>query len=163
MKQLFTKIFGALAWVPAAGNRSCSVQSGAQLWVGGIAVAACCFAFLPATSLRAQQHKSKVPILGKLTSGPQQQAYSGTVQSLDLKQKVISVNSRQGRDTEIFPVKKDVRVETINGKKMNLKTLTPGTSVLIYYDQKRGERTVKYIIVLEAGKGGGETQDPPAT
>lgn len=128
-----------------------------------MAVVACFFAFLPATSLRAQQHKSKVPILGKLTSNPDQQAYSGTVQSLDLKQKVLNVNSRQGRDTEIFPLKKDVHVETINGKKMQLENLTPGTSVLIYFDQKRGERTVKNIIVLEAGKNSRETQHPPGT
>ena len=157
------KFFGSRTSRPLAKRPRYGAPETAPLRAGITAVVACFLAFVPATSLRAQQHKSKVPILGKLTSSPHQQAYSGTVQSLDLKQKVLSVNSRQGRDTEIFPVKKDVHVETINGKKLKLKTLTPGTKVLIYYDQKRGERTIKYIIVLDAGKESGETQPPPAT
>ncbi len=75
------------------------------------------------------------------------------MQSLDLKQKILNVNSRQGRKSEIFPLKKNVRVESLNGKKMKLKALRPGTTVLIYFNQKRGERTIKNIIVLSPGEG----------
>jgi hypothetical protein len=128
-----------------------------------IVVTACCFAFICAVPAHAQEHKSKVPIIGKKTSNPHRQAYSGKVQSLDLKQKVLSVNSQQGRDTEFFPLRKDVRVEGLNGKKMKLKTLTPGTSVLIYYEEKGGERTVKNIIVLETDKDRAATKHAPST
>ena len=63
----------------------------------------------------------------------------------------------------MFPLRKDVRVQGVDGKKMKLKSLTPGTSVLIYYNEKGGERTVKDIIVLEAGKNSKETKNSPAS
>jgi|GEM_PF-1810684 hypothetical protein len=120
---------------------------------------ACCMA----APIFAQEHKSKVPIVGKLTSGNQEEAYSGKVQSLDLKQQILSVNSLRGRDSEIFPVKKNVRVEGINGNKMKLSALTPGTTVLIYYDQKAGERTVKNIVVLSPGETQEKTKSAPSS
>jgi hypothetical protein len=116
-----------------------------------------------AAPIFAQEHKSKVPIVGKLTSGNQEEAYSGKVQSLDLKQQILSVNSLRGRDSEIFPVKKNVRVEGINGNKMKLSALTPGTTVLIYYDQKAGERTVKDIVVLSPGETQEKTKSAPSS
>jgi len=126
-------------------------------------LAACLFAFSQAVPLRAQAHKSKVPIVGKLTSGPQQQAYSGKVQSVDLKQEILNVNSLHGRDSEIFPVKKNVRVEDLNGRKMKLTALTPGMTVLIYYSQKSGERTVRNIIVLSSGKSQEKAGQAPSS
>ena len=115
-------------------------------------LAACLVAFFQTAPVHAQEHRSRVPIVGKLTSGNQRQAFSGKVQSVDLKQKILNVNALKGMDSEIFPVKKNVHVEDVDGRKMKLTALTPGMTVLIYYNQKSGERTVKNIVVLSSGK-----------
>jgi hypothetical protein len=130
-----------------------SAHAGAHLvWTLAVLLAACAFVLFPAATLHAQQHKSKVPIVGKLGSGNRQRAYSGKVESLDMKQMILNVNALHGRDTEIFPFKKNVRVESVNGKKMALRSLKPGSTVLIYFDQKSGARTIKNIVVLSSGK-----------
>jgi hypothetical protein len=120
----------------------------------------CVFALCSAPLLHAQSPKSKVPLVGKLTSGNTRQAYSGKIKSLDLKQKILNVDSLHGRESEIFPFKKNVRVESLNGNRMNLKALKPGTSVLIYFNQKSGERTIRNIVVLSSGKE--QATDKPA-
>jgi hypothetical protein len=129
----------------ASAGRS-SLRTLASLLAAGL------FASCQAAPLHAQEHKSKVPIVGKLTGGSHQQAYSGKVQSLDMKQRILNVNPLHGRNSEIFPFKKNVRIENLNGGRMNLSALTPGTAVLIYFDQKSGERTIKNIVVLSSGK-----------
>ena len=116
------------------------------------ALGACVLLFCQVAPLQAQQQKSKLPIVGKLATGNHQQAYSGKIQSLNMKEKILNVNSLHGQDTEIFPVKKNMRVEGINGNKLDLSALTPGATVLIYFDQKSGERTIKNIVVLSSGK-----------
>ncbi|MGA8184129.1 MAG: hypothetical protein WB819_10870 [Terriglobia bacterium] len=98
--------------------------------------------------------------MGKLTSGNTRQAYSGKIKSLDLKQKILNVDSLHGRESEIFPFKRNVRVESLNGNRMNLKVLKPGTTVLIYFNQKSGERTIRNIVVLSSGKE--QATDKPA-
>jgi len=128
-----------------------------------VLLAAVVFAFSQAVPLCAQEHKSKVPIVGKLTSGSQQHAYSGKVQSLDLKQKILNVNALHGQDSEIFPIKKNVRVEGLDGRKMKLTALIPGMTVLIYYDQKSGERTVKNIVILSSEKGQEKGKQAPSS
>jgi hypothetical protein len=128
-----------------------------------ILLAASAPALFPAASLHAQQNKTKVPIVGKLRTGNHQQAYSGKVQSLDLKQKILNVNSLQGQDTEIFPIKKNVRIEGLNGKKTDLKALRPGATVLIYFDQKSGERTIRNIVVLSSGKEQAKGKPAPSS
>ena len=115
-------------------------------------LAACLFALSQAGPLRAQQRGSKVPLVSKLSSKHRQQAYSGKVQSLDLKQKILNVTALHGQEREIFPIKKNVRVESLDGGRMKLSALTHGMTVLIYYDQKSGARTVKNIVVLSSGK-----------
>jgi hypothetical protein len=60
------------------------------------------------------------------------------------------VNTVQGANTEIFPVTKSVRVETASGEKLKLQSLAPGTNVLIYYEQKGDQRTVRQIVILAA-------------
>jgi hypothetical protein len=112
---------------------------------------------------RAQEErKHKVPIVDRISAGPSRQAFSGKVQSLDMKRNLLNVNTVQGGNTEIFPVTKGVRVETANGEKLKLKALVPGTNVLIYYDQKGDQRTVKQIIVLAAGPAEGKKPSPPS-
>lgn len=123
-----------------------------------IFLAVCLMAFFQIAPLRGQSGKSKFPIIGKLTSGNHQQAFTGKIQSLDLKQKVLNVNSLHGQQSEIFPVKKSVRVQAVDGRKMKLTELAPGMTVLIYFNQKSGERRVKNIVVLSSNKGQGKTK-----
>ena len=97
-----------------------------------------------------EDRKHKGAVLNKLSSGQNEQAFTGTVQSLDLHRALLNVSTVQGADTEIFPFKKGVRIATADGAKLKLAALTPGTNVLIYYEQKGDRRTVKHIVVLGA-------------
>lgn len=152
----------------ARTNKSPSTREGKGLLHSGkhhlsfrtvmLLFAACLAVFFQAAPLRAQNGKSKFPVIGKLTSGNRQQAFTGKIQSLDLKQKVLNVNSLHGQQSEIFPVKKNVRVEAVDGHRMNLTELAPGMTVLIYFHQKSGERTVKNIIVLSSSKAQGKAK-----
>ena len=108
-----------------------------------------------------EPHKGKVPGIDKITSGSSRLAFSGNVLSLDEKHELLSVNTVQGGTTEVFPVKKGVRVSAANGKKLTLDTLTPGTNVLVYYEQKAEKRTVTEIIVLSAGANPGKNKPTP--
>jgi len=110
----------------------------------------------------AQGHKRKVPGLDKITSGTNQQAFSGKVQSLDVDHHVLNVNTVQGGVTEIFPLTKKVHVSTADGDRLKLEALTPGTNVLIYYEQKGDKRTVKEIVVLSAAAAEAKKASPPS-
>ena len=123
----------------------------------------CLFALLQTVPVRAQDQGSKVPLVGKLSPGRQQQAYSGKIQSLDMKQKILNLNSLHGRESEIFPIKKNVRVESLGGDRMKLTALEPGMTVLIYYDQRSGERTVKNIVILSSDKGQEKGKPAPSS
>src|SRR5437762_1424218 len=117
------------------GEGSSVVKSGlhivAPLILGSVLAAFCA----PGDVRGQQEHKRKVPGLDKLTGGPAEQAFSGIVQSLDLRQQLLNVNTVQGENTEIFPLRKGTRVATANGGRRRLSQLTPGTNVLIYYEQ----------------------------
>ncbi|HUI43027.1 MAG TPA: hypothetical protein VL523_13775 [Terriglobia bacterium] len=132
---------------------------------GGTAVAlamalAAVAVFAPASA--HAQHKSKVPGLAKITSGGSgQQAYSGSVLSLDIKNSVLNVHSTQGDTVEIFPFKKNVRVDGADGEKLPLDGLKPGTSVLIYFEQKGNRRTAKQIVVLAVPPEGQKDKPVP--
>jgi hypothetical protein len=106
-------------------------------------------------------HKSKVPGLDKITSGSSRLAFSGNILSLDEKHELLSVNTVQGGTTEVFPVKKGVRISAANGAKLKLDILKPGTNVLVYYEQKAEKRTVTEIIVLSAGASQEKTKPAP--
>lgn len=113
-----------------------------------------------------QEHKHKPPVIEKITSGGTgQQAFSGTVQSLDLHHSLLNVNTVQGGNTEIFPLRKGIHVATASGAKLKLAQLAPGTNVLIYYEQKGDRRTVKEIVVLQAtppSQGAKKPSPPPS-
>lgn len=126
-------------------------------------LAAGAFIFCRALPLHAQDQSPKIPIISKLKSGNHQQAFTGTIQSLDLKQKILNVDSLHGHDTAIFPFKKNVRIENLNGSRMNVAKLAPGMSVLIYFDQKSGERRIKNIIVLSSGKKQAKGKPAPSS
>ena len=110
---------------------------------------------------RAQERKPKVPLLDKITTGTTRRAFSGRVQSVDLERKVLNVNTGEGGNTEIFPIKKGVSVRRANGEKLKLAELAPGTNVLIYYEHKHERRTVKEILVLAAGAVEEKMKPPP--
>ena len=105
------------------------------------------------TTIKAQeQGKSKVPVISKITAGgPTQQAFSGIVKSVDWKSNVLNVDNVNGNSTEIFPIKKKVRVVTADGSGLKLAKLKPGTNVIVYYDQKGDRRAVTQIVVLAGG------------
>lgn len=115
-------------------------------------VAAVALAILAAAPLRAQDdHHRKVPGLDKIMSpGPGQQEFDGKVQSLDLQNAVLNVQSLREDNVEIFPIKKTVRISAANGDRLGLDSLEPGANVLVYYEQKADRRSVKGIIVLSA-------------
>jgi hypothetical protein len=112
-----------------------------------------CFLVCLAAPARGQEErKHKVPGLDKITTGADHQAFSGIVQSLDLHHSILNVNTVQGGNTEIFPVKRSVHVEAANGGKLKIDELQPGTSVIIYYEQRGEHRTVRDIVVLESAR-----------
>jgi hypothetical protein len=106
-------------------------------------------------------HKSKVPGIDKITSGSSRLAFNGNIQSFDEKRELLSVNTVQGGTTEVFPIKKGVRVSGANGAKLTLDTLRPGTNVLVYYEQKSEKRTVTEIVVLSSGASQGKNKPAP--
>jgi hypothetical protein len=99
------------------------------------------------------ERRSRVPALGKTAGGPSRQAFSGKVQSVDLKRNLLKVDTVEGGVTEIFPVKKRTPVSMADGTKIELQKLAPGTSVIVYYEQKEDRRSVTEIVVLAASAG----------
>ena len=99
--------------------------------------------------LRAQdEHKRKLPVIDKITTTNGQEAFSGAIQSLDLKTSLLLVHSTRDNTDEYFPVKKNVHVATADGQRVPLDKLRPGVSVLVYYEEKGDRRAVKEIVVL---------------
>lgn len=112
-------------------------------------------------ALAQEQHRRKLPVLDKLTSGPTRQAFSGKVQSLDLGRNLLNVNTVEGGNTEIFPVKKGTSVKMADGEKLKITELMPGTHVIIYYEQKGDRRTVREIVVLVSSGGEEKKKSTP--
>jgi len=100
------------------------------------------------TGYGQESERHKVPVIDKINAGNSHQAFNGTVQSFNEKEKVLNVNTVEGGNTEIFPLKKSVRVETVAGARLDLTALAPGTNVMIFFDQRNGQRKVTRIEVL---------------
>lgn len=100
------------------------------------------------------ERRTKVPVIGKIAGGSSRQAFSGKVQSVDLKRNLLMIETVEGRATEFFPIKKNVPVETASGERLKVKELAPGTNVIVYYEVKEDRRSVSEIMVL--GPGGEE-------
>jgi hypothetical protein len=114
-----------------------------------------------ASAQTTDQHKHKVPVIDKISGGSGQQAFSGSVKSLDLKGSVLEVtNARDGSD-EYFPFKKSVRVSTAEGKYATLDNVKLGWNVLIYYEEKDNGPSVKEIILLGPPKPAAEKTASP--
>lgn len=96
--------------------------------------------------------RSRVPVINRITNGgPTHSAFTGRVQSLDRKLNVLDVSAARGQNTAIFPLNKKIKISSIAGQKLKLAALTPGTSIIIYYEQNAARRTVQQIIVLAPG------------
>jgi hypothetical protein len=102
---------------------------------------------LIAAAAFAQQDddKPKLPGLDKIISANEHLMFTGTVKALDEKHNFLTVSSVEGEDTEIFPVKHSTKVETSDGFRKKLEILSPGTRIMVYYDQRADHRTVTDI------------------
>ncbi len=104
--------------------------------------------------------ETKIPKIGKIMGGPDRQAFTGKVQSVDKKLKLLNMVPEEGQGSEIFPVKKNVEIRNVHGDRISLSELKPGTDVMIYYELKGTERLVKQII--ELSPGGTKTEKKPS-
>jgi hypothetical protein len=140
-----------------AGRGDADLNPDAPRWPA-LAIALLVLTFLGlavARPARAQdERRSKVPVIGKIAGGSSRQAFSGKVQSVDLKRKLLTVGTVEGSSTEFFPVKKNVAVATAAGEKLKVQELLPGTNIIVYYEVKDDRRSVSEIMVL--GPGGEE-------
>lgn len=96
------------------------------------------------------QGRPKMPGLNKPPAGPTEQAFSGKIESLNLKQHVLSVDALKGQSVEMFPIKNGVQISGADGKRLDFNALAPGTNVIIYYQLKGEQRKIKQIVVLSA-------------
>lgn len=122
-----------------------------------------CLAIAAATTASAQeeQRSSKVPLIGN--TGPSRQAFSGVVQSVDAKRKLLLVNAVEGAYTEFFPVKAHFLVTTAEGKKIPVQKLEPGTNIIVYYEVRKDRRAVTDILILGTNKPEKEEDKKPAS
>lgn len=111
----------------------------------------------------AQQddHRSKVPVVGKITGGTSRQAFTGKVKSLDLKRSLLVVNTVEGDSTEFFPLKKGIPVSSAGGGRIRMRELTPGTTVIVYFEVRDDRRSVTGITLLSPASGESEKKDQP--
>lgn len=97
------------------------------------------------TGLAQQEGKPKLPGIDKIIAANEHLAFTGTIKLVDEKHNTLSVNSVEGGDTEFFPIKHGTRVETSDGFRKKLEVLSPGTRVIVYYDQHADHRVVTRI------------------
>jgi hypothetical protein len=149
---------------PPSAAFFCGIQKGLRRLLAPAPALAAIVLLLGVTPLRAQDdHKRKVPVLDKIASTNGQEAFSGSIQSLDLKTSLLQVHSTRDKTDEYFPIKKNVHVATADGQRVTLDRLKPGISVLVYYEQKGDHRAVKEIVVLGGpGQTPKEKSTPPS-
>ena len=99
---------------------------------------------LACVALAQQEEKPKIPGLDKIIAANEHLMFTGTVKSVDEKHSVMSIDA-EGGTTEIFPIKHGTHVETADGFRKKLDALSPGTRVMVYYDQRADRRTVTRI------------------
>jgi len=118
---------------------------------------------MAAVTIMAQQedHRSKVPVVGKITGGTNRQAFTGKVKSLDLKRNLLVVSTVEGDNTEFFPLKKGIPVSSAGGGRIRIRELTPGTTVIVYFEVREDRRTVSEITVLTPAGGESKKKDQP--
>jgi hypothetical protein len=95
-----------------------------------------------------ENRSTKVPLIGKIAGGTHRQAFSGKVQSVDTKRKLLLVDAVEGSYTEYFKVNGDFSVNEPGGKRTRVSKLTPGTNIIVYYEVKNDRREVTDILIL---------------
>lgn len=127
------------------------MRAARPFWRIAIGTLVTCLVMLTATAARAQEEErsTKVPLIGN--TGPSRQAFSGKVQSVDAKRKLLLVNAVEGSYTEYFPVKQDFLVTTGEGKRIPVQKLEPGTNIIVYYELRKDRRAVTDILILGSG------------
>jgi hypothetical protein len=113
-----------------------------QIWQWAAVVPAVCL--FACVALAQQDEKPKIPGLDKIIAANEHLMFTGTVKLVDEKHSVMSINA-EGGTTEIFPIKHGTHVETADGFRKRLDVLSPGTRVMVYYDQRADRRTVTRI------------------
>lgn len=78
------------------------------------------------------------------------EAFTGTLTMIRPKGKLITLQTDEGRATEIFSCRNRPAIRTIAGKKMKFKALEPGMMVVVYYSSRKGRRTVKDVLILKS-------------
>jgi hypothetical protein len=107
------------------------------------------------------QHKRKVPVLDKLsTGGSGVMAFTGSVKNLDLKGSVLQVTGARDGVDEYFPFKKSVHVSTADGKYATLDSVKLGWNVLLYYEEKDNGPSIKEIVLLGPPKPATAPSEP---
>jgi len=135
-------------------------HSGAVRWIVGLALLLSVVA--ASSGAQAQdERKKKIPVVDKITGGNSHQAFSGKVETVDLKRHVLEVNHEEGTGMEIFPIKNGVTVTSAAGTRMKLEQLKQGSNVIVYYEVKDDKRSVKEIVVLVPGSTEDHKKAPP--
>jgi hypothetical protein len=116
-----------------------------KLW---ILIALFALSVAPGARAQDEQRTTKVPLIGNVSGGTNRQAFSGKVQAVDPKRKLLIMDSVEGSHTEFFPVKGNFEVSAPGGKKTHVSELTPGMSIIIYYQVKSDRREVTDILIL---------------
>ena len=126
-----------------------------------LAVLMICATTLVAQGPEDDQQMGRIPLPTKKTLTGVHRAFSGKVESLDLKRKILIVGTVEGVATEIFPIKKGTPVSGAKGKKLKLEELAPGTNIIVYYDYRDGRRSVNEITVLAVNPPKEEKKESP--
>ncbi len=121
-------------------------RTSSRLGVSSLLV--CLLCAVNAVQAQDEHRRTKVPLIGKIGGGANRQAFSGIVKSVDIKRKLLLVDTVEGGITEYFPVKKDFQVSTAGGKRIKLSEVAPGTNVIVYFSVSNDRREVTDILVL---------------
>jgi hypothetical protein len=97
------------------------------------------------SALAQEEEKPKVPGLDKIIEANQHLMFTGKVKAVDLNRNTLSVSSIEGSDTEIFPIKSSTHVLTSDGFRKKIDVLSPGTQIIVYYDQRADRRSITHI------------------
>ena len=105
----------------------------------------------------------QAPVSGKTISTPRHlEAFTGKITTVKPKHKILTLESVEGSATEIFSCRKGPAIRTAYGKRKKFQDLKPGMTLVVYYNSRKGRRTVKDVLILkEAPSKLSEESSPP--
>jgi len=125
---------------------------------GRLTLVVSAFLALTGPALAQQEEKPKIPGLDNIIAANEHLMFTGTVKLVDEKHSVMSIDA-EGGTTEIFPIKHSTHVLTADGFRKKLEVLSPGTRVIVYYDQRADHRTVTRIELFASES---KKKEPPS-